>query len=758
MTRLVVLFLVSLLSLSSWPTWADSKPVILPNGPFKVNLIGSAQWLEADHTSLSLGQLQLEHSPEFTTLQSNPILKPKKVYWLRLKLLNPLNHSIPAALTLGQSAFQVQSAYSFRESHWQRLPGYERAFKLNANRAIQILVPPQSHQWLYIRLSSAQTIDMSPVLSNQAQYTQSIMIQEQWLGGMIALMVFLIIMHSLAARFHNHIRHYLAIYLASVGLLHGVAQLPLGDWPNWMDNLIKLIPWGLAIGILLSSFSTEAYRAWLRSTRVIILLMVLLLISLLLFNLSNEVVWCLALLPTAYAFYRTMGSSITLSTAGLTLLLYTAWLLFYAFWPESVPYYEKSIELATPAFVIFMASLSMLLTYFRRQQVLNKPSAVQSTGAEFLSKLSHELRTPINGVLGMSELMNDTPLTTTQRDYVETIQVSGNEILLMVNRISEYAKISTGRFQLDQDTVELSSAVYNSLSKFQQTAHQKRIELVINLADDLPARIRSDEHRLVSVLDNLVENAIRHTEHGEVEVRVQWQDPTEQAMLMFQVRDTGAGIHRDDLHRIFDSFDMLTPQKSQQFNGTGLGLSLSKRIVELMGGKIYADSTAGSGSCFTFLVPFTAVANIPEEDQAGEELSGLSILIVDDNATLRKVMQRYAKSWGMQADATYSGKEALAMLRTKANLNTPYDIILIDQDMPIMNGFQLADRIQEDEQINTNLLKVMLTGLGISSTNKQAQLSGIDHVITKPVGAKALQQALSKYIQAKHRKTRKTAV
>lgn len=750
MARLVVLSLFILLNTFTGLALADSKPVILPNGPFKVNLIGSAQWLEADYTSLSLGQLQLEQSPKFTTLKSNPILKPKKVYWLRLKVLNPLPHSIPAALTLGQSNFHVQSAYSFRDNNWQRLPGYERDFKLSANRAIQVLLPPESHQWLYVRLSSALTIDMSPVLSSQAKYTQSIMVQEQWLGAMIALMAFIMVMHILASRFHHHIRHYLVIYLAVVGLIHSTSQLPLGQWPLWMDNVVKLIPWSLALGILLSSFNTLSYRVWLRSSRVAILMMVLLLITLLLFSLSNEIVWSIALVPTLYALYRNFRNSFTLAMASLTLLVYTSWLLIYSVWPESIPYYEKSIELATPAFVVFMASLSMLLTYFRRQKVLHKPNSGQGSGAEFLSKLSHELRTPINGVLGMSELINDTPLTTTQRDFIETIQVSGNEILLMVNRISDYAKISTGRLQLDEEIVELSNVVYESLSKFQQTAHQKRIELVINLADDLPTRTRSDGARLVSVLDNLIENAIRHTEHGEVEIRAQWQDNKEKKKLMFQVRDTGAGINREDLRRIFDSFDMSDPQKSQQFNGTGLGLSLSKRIVELLGGEIYVDSTPGSGSCFTFILPFKAVPNIIEEDASPTELNGLSILIVDDNSTLRKVIQRYAKSWGMQADATYSGKEALAMLRTKANLNTPYDIILIDQDMPIMNGFQLADRIQEDEQINANLLKVMLTGLGISSTNKEAKESGIDFVITKPVGAKALQQTLAKHIRAKH--------
>jgi len=391
--------------------------------------------------------------------------------------------------------------------------------------------------------------------------------------------------------------------------------------------------------------------------------------------------------------------------------------------------------------------MSMILPYFQRQSKLNVPSS-GNRNYLFLSHMSHELRSPMNGVLGMSELLNETPLSHTQRDYVDTIQSSGEDILRTIDRISDYAKITSGRLQLEETQVDLAQLLENVLLRFQHSANQKGIELVLNLEPDIPEYIMVDERRLHTLIDYLLEKAVNHTEHGEVELRIKWDPQNTQQHLLFSVRDTGEGMRKDDLKTLFRSMDQVEHLKSE-VPIFGIGMTLCKQLVKLMGGDIYVESTLGLGSTFSFSMPYGLASHSVTPPNQLDLLQGLSMLIVDDNSTLRKVIQRYAKSWGMHADATYSGKEALAMLRNQANLKTPYDIILIDQNMPIMDGFQLAKRIQEDTDINQNLLKIMLTGLAISSKHKNVVQADIHQVISKPVSSRALQQVLAQRIQQK---------
>ncbi len=288
----------------------------------------------------------------------------------------------------------------------------------------------------------------------------------------------------------------------------------------------------------------------------------------------------------------------------------------------------------------------------------------------------------------------------------------------------------------------------NVLLRFQHTANQKGIELVLNLEADIPEYIVVDERRLHTLMDYLLEKALSHTEHGEVELRIKWDPKNQHQHLLFSVRDTGEGMRKEELKTLFRSMDQLDPLKND-VQLRGMGMTLCKQLVKLMGGDMYVESTPGLGSTLSFSMPYGLTTQSAGNPGQLELLQGLSMLIVDDNSTLRKVIQRYAKSWGMHADATYSGKEALAMLRNQANLKTPYDIILIDQNMPIMDGFQLARRILEDNDINQTLLKIMLTGMAISSKHKDVVQADIHQVISKPVSARALQQVLAQRIQQK---------
>jgi len=751
--RLLVLFCLLSLAVtqfahaSPFATNKSEHSIILADGPIEIHLQDSVQWLKADHTSFSLGQLQLATTPIFQSLSFNPFMQGKESYWLRFHVINPLNHNLPLALSLSDNTLLVEGAYRRISGKWQRINELKKEQRLSGHTAIVLNFQSNSDQWIYLRVHPLQTSNLKPVLQTLEQYTQNLSFFQVTLGAMMALLAFIALLHLTAIRFHSHVRHYLVVYLASVGGVCGMAQLPLTSWPHWLDNFCNLLPWLLAGGLLLSSFSTQTYQTKLKSNRTTFLILALLLVALLIFNAPISVILSCSLLPCIFILSRVTRISMSLSISNFVLLIYIAWQLAYLAWPNYVVTPDSLSILFATTTLIFFASMSMILPYFQRQSKLNVPSA-GNRNYLFLSHMSHELRSPMNGVLGMSELLNETPLSHTQRDYVDTIQSSGEDILRMIDRISDYAKITSGRLQLEETQVDLAQLLENVLLRFQHSANQKGIELVLNLEPDIPEYIVVDERRLHTLIDYLLEKAVNHTEHGEVELRIKWDPQNTQQHLLFSIRDTGEGMRKEDLKTLFRSMDQVDHLKGE-VPIFGIGMTLCKQLVKLMGGDMYVESTPGLGSTFSFSMPYGLASQSAGNPSQLDLLQGLSMLIVDDNSTLRKVIQRYAKSWGMHADATYSGKEALAMLRNQANLKTPYDIILIDQNMPIMDGFQLAKRIQEDTDINQNLLKIMLTGLAISSKHKSVVQADIHQVISKPVSSRALQQVLAQRIQQK---------
>ncbi len=747
MMRLIVLLFLFCSAYVHAGNQSPEHSIILADGPIDIQLKDSVQWLKADYNSMSLGQLQLATTPIFKNLQSSPIMQSQDTYWIRFHIINPFPVSLPMALNLSNKTITVQGTYSLTGKRWQRISGFEKEQHLTGHTALIFNFQANTDQWIYLRIRSLQTSKLEPTLQNLNQYTHSLSFLQQILGAMMALMAFIALLHISAIRFHNHARHYLVGYLALVGFLYGMAHLPLASWPNWLNKISTLTPWLLACGLWLSSFSNDIYHTQLKSNRTSMVILVLLLISLMLFNLGYSAVLLTSILPCLVLLSRYKDIHNNLFLSGLILLGFISWQLCYSYWPAQVPSPSGMINIYITTACIVFASMGMLLPYFQRQSKRNEPINKSRNNA-FLSHLSHELRSPMNGVLGMSELLNETPLSHTQRDYVDTIQTAGQDILRMIDRISDYAKITSGRMQLEDTQVDLALLVEKTLNRFQYTANQKNIELVLNVSPDIPEFIKIDERRLHTIIDYLLENALHHTEHGEVELRIKWDSQSNQQQLLFSIHDTGSGMRKETLKTLFSSIEQLDNAKSD-FQLNSIAMTLCKQLVALMGGDMYVESTLGLGSTFSFSLPYRFADQIEEKQSPIELLQGLSVLIVDDNSTLRKVIQRYAKSWGMHADATYSGKEALALLRNQANLKTPYDIVLIDQDMPIMDGFQLAKRIQEDEEINQNLIKVMLTGLVISSKHKDVVQAGIHQVISKPVSARALQQVLAQRIQQK---------
>ncbi|MBX3585468.1 MAG: PAS-domain containing protein [Ramlibacter sp.] len=359
--------------------------------------------------------------------------------------------------------------------------------------------------------------------------------------------------------------------------------------------------------------------------------------------------------------------------------------------------------------------------------------------ADFLANMSHEIRTPMNAVIGMSDLLLDTPLTGTQREFAETIRTSGDALLALINDILDFSKIESGHLELESVPVNLTECVESALDLTSGPAVAKGLDLLYWIEDGVPRAIYGDMTRLRQVLINLVNNAVKFTKSGEVVVTLSRREAADgSALLHGSVRDTGIGIPADRLNRLFQVFSQVDTSTTRQYGGTGLGLAICRRLIALMGGHIWVDSVEGQGSDFQFDIPCHAVPSGPSAyvNRKAVSLSGRRVLLVDDNATNRQILTLQTSRWGMLPRAASSGRQALDWL----DAGDTFDAALIDVQMPGMDGYALAAELRKRFP-PARLPLLVLTSLG--DAGQQLAGLGVAQTLMKPTKSQVLFDALT---------------